>query len=246
MHRYLSMEKDPALVTRTGFVRAFAIALTVVLLGYAVAQLFAVAQGAMTRGELGHDANLYLTSAQRWLATGDFYYPAQTAPYPVSGTVIMYPPVALYLFTPLSFLPRILWWAIPLTILGWHLWACRPAWWSWPILAGLCATLPVSAGLAYGNTEMWTAAAIAIACRFAPAALFLAIKPTVFPLALVFARDKRWWYGLAVLIALCIPFGDLWVDYVIAMLNVEGANPLYSLPALVWFGIPLVAWWGRR
>lgn len=238
--------KAAALTWRTA-VRALAIAITVVVLAYAVVQLSAVYAGAMARGEVGWDANLYLASAQRWLTTGEFYYPMQLeGPYPVLGTAMLYPPLALYLFVPLSVLPRIVWWLVPLGVLAWHLWACRPVWWSWPVLAGLAATVPVSAGLVYGNTEMWTAAAVAVACRFAPAVWFLVIKPTILPVALLFARDKRWWLTIPVVTLLCLPFGDLWVDYVKAMLNVEGVNPLYSLPGLVWVAIPLVAWQARR
>ena len=223
-----------------------AIAVTVVVLAYAVAQLGAVYAGALARGEVGHDANLYLTSAQRWFATGEFYYPAQlTGTYPVAGTVMLYPPLALTLFAPMSVLPRITWWLVPLGVLAWHVWSCRPRWWAWPVLAGLAATVPVAAGLVYGNTEMWTAAAVAVACRFSPAAWFLVIKPTILPVALLFARDRRWWLTIPVVTSLYLPFGDLWVDYVQAMLNVEGANPLYSLPGLAWLAIPLVAWWAR-
>jgi hypothetical protein len=222
--------------------RAVAVSLTGVLLCVAAVVWWTVYQGALARGEVGWDAGVYRGIGSMWLATGEAYYPVQFAgPYPVLGTVNMYPPFALYLFAPMSLFPTVLWWVIPLSVLVWHVIDCRPRWWAWPILAGMMATLPVAAGLVYGNTEMWTAAAVAVACRFSPAAWFLVIKPTVLPVALLFARDRRWWLTIPVVILAAIPLGDLWVDWATAMLNVEHKNALYSLPAVIWLGFPLVA-----
>jgi hypothetical protein len=225
--------------------RALAVAVAVCLLAYALAQLVAVYIGAQARGEVGYDADLYLSFPAHWIETGTMYYPIQSEPYQAAGTVNLYPPLAMYLFAPMSVLPRVLWWAIPLGILGWHLVRCRPAWWSWPILAGLAATVPVSAALVYGNTDLWNAAALAVACRWAPAALFLAIKPTVFPLALLFARDRRWWLAAGVVALLALPFGTHWLDWLTAMTNLESRGLLYSLNAFALLAIPLVAYFGR-
>ena len=108
-------------------------------------------------------------SATRWLSTGEVCIQAQlSGTYPVAGTVMLYPPFALYLFAQMSLLPR-----GPLvghSARG-HRVACvdvAPKWWAWPILAGMAATVPAAASLVYGNTEMWTAAAVAIACRCRP------------------------------------------------------------------------------
>jgi hypothetical protein len=225
--------------------RALAVALSVCLLAYALLQLVVVYNGALARGEVGWDANLYLSFPAHWIETGSMYYPIQMeGRYPAAGVVNLYPPIAMYLFAPMSVLPRVLWWAIPLGIIGWHLYRSRPAWWTWPILAGLAASVPVSAVLVYGNTEMWTTAALAVACRWAPAALFLAIKPTVFPLALLFARDRRWWLAAGVVGLLALPFGALWLDWLTAMTNLESRGLLYSLNALPTLAIPLVAYFG--
>lgn len=227
--------------------RPLGIALTVVLGVAAAAVIWSVFAGAASRGDVGFDANLYLTSAQRWLATGEFYYPAQLAgPYVAEHQVMLYPPVSLYLFLPMSFVPRVLWWVVPLTVLVAHAWTARPAWWTWPIVAGLCATVPIASGLAYGNTDMWNAAAVAVACRFAPAAWFLIIKPTIFPVALLFARDKRWWLAIPLVVVACLPFGALWLDYITVVRNLTGTGLTYSLNGiLTWVAIPLIVWAGR-
>jgi hypothetical protein len=231
----------------TRLARPGAVALTVVLVGWAIVLFDATFSGAIARGEVGSDAALYMSSAQRWLATGDLYYPHQLAgPYHAMGTVMLYPPVALFLFVPMAYLPGILWWAVPLGIIAWHVWDARPGWWTWPILAALAGTVPVAAVLTYGNTEMWTTAFVALACRWSFPALAIAVKPTTLPVALLFCRDRRWWIALAVLIAACLPFGLLWVDWLNAMQNLEGVSPLYSLGAPSWLAFIGVAWLGRR
>ena len=74
--------------------------------------------------------------------------------------VNLYPPTALYLFVPASLLPRVLWWVVPLAIIGWSLYRLRPAWWAWPSIALACIvplngpSVPVA--LVYGNTLLWT------------------------------------------------------------------------------------------
>src|SRR5690606_154958 len=95
----------------------------------------------------------------------------------------------------------------------------------------------------YGNTEMWSAAFIALALRWPVASWALAVKPSVLPLALLFARDRRWWVGPFVVAALAAPFGALWLDYAVALSNVEGSL-LRSVNALPWLAIPLVAYFG--
>ncbi len=226
--------------------RRVAFALTAVLLAFAVALFVAVLRGALGRGEVGYDAGLYLDSARRWLALGDFYYPAQFAgPYRAEGTVMLYPPLALYLFVPLSILPRIAWWVIPLGILAWHVWRCRPAWWAWPIITACLATVPSAAIVTYGNSDLWSAAFIAIGCRRPLASWALAVKPSVLPLALLFARERRWWLGSFVLAVLALPFWAMWADYLAVMRNLQSAGLLYSLNALPWLAVPAIAWVSR-
>jgi hypothetical protein len=114
-----------------------------------------------------------------------------------------------------------------------------------PILASLAATIPVAAGLVYGNTELWSVAFLCVAVRFAPAAWLLIVKPSLFPAILLFARDKRWWYAIPVVALLALPFGALWLDYLEAMTNLQSRGILYSLHAIPVLLIPIVAWVSR-
>src|SRR5690348_5487772 len=69
---------------------------------------------------LGGDMNLYLDAARHWLGGGSFYLDRQLAgPYEITGGDVLYPPVALALFVPFTVLPAVLWFAIPLAIVGW-------------------------------------------------------------------------------------------------------------------------------
>jgi hypothetical protein len=228
-------------------IRAASIALTVVLLAFAGALFVAVYNGALARGEVGYDAWLYLDEiAGRWLATGNMYYPIQFAgPYPDSGIVNLYPPVAMYLFAPMSLVPRLLWWAIPLTVIAWHLWTCRPAWWTWPLFALVACTVKVSATLVYGNSEMWTVAAVAMAVRYPAASWLLALKPPLLPFTIMGATDRRWWYGLAAVVVVSLPLGTSWLDWIAAMQNLD-ASLLRSASALPLLAVPAVAWLARR
>lgn len=229
------------------YARPVSFGVTAVLLVAAAAVFVAVLMGAQARGEVGYDAGLYIDSAARWLATGEFYYPIQFAgPYPSLGTVMLYPPVSLYLFAPFVWLPRILWWAIPLGVLVWHMWSCRPSWWTWPVIAACLATVPSAAILVYGNTDLWSVAILSLAFRWPVASWALAFKPSVLPLAAFFVRDDGlWWKGGVVLLVAAVPFGALWFDWVAALRNLESRGLLYSLNSLPWLAIPVVAWWGR-
>ena len=70
---------------------------------------------------LAVDYQLYMDAARSWLADGTFYLPYQLAgPYLVTAGDVLYPPYSLVLFVPFTFLPAILWWAVPIAITaGW-------------------------------------------------------------------------------------------------------------------------------
>lgn len=38
-------------------------------------------------------------------------------------------------------------------------------------------------------------------------------------MALTGIRHRSWWYGLPVALALCLPFGSMWLDYLTVMRN---------------------------
>ena len=96
----------------------------------------------------GHDFNLNLDAARRWLDGGPFYPPSQLAEVFVDdGDRILYPPTSLLLFGPLAALPRglaaILWWAFPIAALAWQVIRMRPQPIAWPFLA-LCVAWPAT------------------------------------------------------------------------------------------------------
>ena len=152
------------------FARVLAVTMTGVLLILASVLIVAIYRGAEIRGEVGWDAALYAQIGSHFLATGSSYFPHQFEPYHAAHTVNFYPPTALYLFVPASFAPRILWWVVPLTIIAVSLRRLRPAWWSWPIMAAACVwplhAPDVPVALVYGNTLMWTIAAMFAAATF--------------------------------------------------------------------------------
>jgi hypothetical protein len=134
----------------------------------------------------GEDYGWFIDKTQRFLETGEWYNLHQYAPYEAaSGVDVLYPPIALYLFVPFAYVPAFLWWAIPLGILGWHVWTAKPQWWAWPVLA-LLVFLPRNQSIViWGSTGMWVAAFAALGLRFAWASPFVLFKPTFAPFALV-------------------------------------------------------------
>jgi hypothetical protein len=143
-------------------------------------------------GPPGSDREIYVGAAQRWLGGGPYFYPEQLAGrYELATGHVLYPPPALLAFAVLSFLPAILWWLIPLAIVGaviaWH----RPAPWAWPLIAA-CLGFQWSVMLAYtGNPTIWLAAAVALGTLWHPVYVFVLIKPTLLPFALLGAVRAR-------------------------------------------------------
>jgi hypothetical protein len=143
----------------------------------------------------------------------------------------------------LSFLPAILWWLIPLAIVGaviaWH----RPAPWAWPLIAA-CLGFQWSVMLAYtGNPTIWLAAAVALGTVWGWPAVAVALKPTLLPFVLIGVKRRSWWLvaGLGVLVS--IPFWGMWVDWFHAVTNAYGwrVGPLYSLGDVPWLLAPVIA-----
>jgi hypothetical protein len=227
--------------------RVAALVATGLLLLWAAAVLATVYQAALVRHEVGWDAVLYREFAHHWLDTGAFYSGVQlTGPYEGVWVVNLYPPVALYLLAPLSVLPLEAWWVIPLGVLIWHIVTARPAWWCWPILAWCAGSLTAGYGLVYGDSDLWIVALLALACRMPAAAWLLVIKPSVLPLALLFAPRRAWWLAVPLVLVLLIPFGHLWADWAVAVQNVRGRPTLlYSVQSWPVYLIPLLAWWCR-
>jgi len=195
---------------------------------------------------LGADFIIYRDAAQSWLAGGPFYHPYQLAgPYPVVGYTdlslvpVLYPPMMLALLVPMTAVP-VLWWGIPLAIIGWVVWRNRTP--SRLLFVAALALWPTSVlQVTNGNPTLWLIAALALATVnpfFSP---LLLLKPTLLPFALYRIGDRRWWLGLGIVGLAALAFAPMWPDYLTVVLNArDSGGLLYSLsnvPALL---IPLV------
>jgi hypothetical protein len=214
-----------------------------VLALFAAAEFVATVSGVVQRGEFGRDLGTYLQVARHWIRTGAMYYPQQLAgPYLNTGDVNLYPPPAILLFMPFLVLPTVLWWIVPLGITTWAVAEDRPAWWSWPFLAAAFVPLDFHAGVAMGNTTMWAVAAIALATRRPSAAVFLALKPSVLPIALLFARHRSWWLASLGMGLVGLAFFQYWPEWWTGVRNLTGHDLLtYSLSSLPLLMVPVVA-----
>jgi hypothetical protein len=195
---------------------------------------------------VGTDIRWYLAAAQRWLAGGGWYEPAQLAgPYDLAVTGVLYPPSALALFVPFTVLPLVLWWAIPLAVTGAMVVRNRPTALGWAVIA-VCLAFPMSlTHLLNGNPVMWAAMLVALGTRWGwPAAVIAPLKPSLFLFAMVGVHRRSWWFGVAAIAAVNVALLPLWLDYLTALRNAAGpqASVLYSLKDVPLLSIPLVAW----
>jgi hypothetical protein len=199
----------------------------------------------------GKDIALYRDAASRWLAGGPFYDPRQLAgPYEVQHGDILYPPVGLWLFVPVAVLPQVialvLWWGIPAALTIWAVRRVAPRPAVWPLIA-LCLAWPTTPLKIWtGNPVIWSAAAMAVAIVWRGGAPFALLKPSLFPFALFGIGQRAWWIGLAIFVAMCLPFGAMWADWLTTVVNAQGAGLLYSALEAPMLALPLVAWAGRR
>ena len=205
-----------------------------------------LAAGPSLGGYFDVDRALYMGATERWLSGGSFYQPYQLAgPYPITPGDILYPPVALWLFVPFTFLPAILWWLVPLSVTGWAVWRLRPSFIAWPFLAICIAWPPTVVKLATGNPVMWVMAAVALGVVVVGPAVFALIKPSLFPFALWGVRHRRWWLYLAVFVALSVPFGAMWAQWLSTVVNAQGGGLFYSVQEVPMVAIGVVAWVAR-
>lgn len=213
--------------------------------------LFVVITKAPLDQPFAKDVHLYIDAAARWLGGGPFYEPRQLAgPYEVAHGDVLYPPVGLWLFVPAAVLPQplafALWWGVPaaITVVAIVRVAPRPA--VWPLIA-LCLAWPTTPLKIWtGNPVIWCIAAMSVSIMWRGGAPFALLKPSLFPFAFFGIRQRSWWVGMAIFVAMCIPFGALWADWVTTVVNSRGAGPLYSVLEAPMLALPLVAWLGRR
>ena len=232
------------MVTRGNIVLWTAIAAAIGLLLVDLVDLAANADA--IRHELGVDYRLYMDAATSWSHGGPFFQPYQLAgPYPISAGDILYPPVALVLFVPFTFLPAILWWLIPAAAVGWSLYSLQPSRVGWALVA-VCAAWPTTPlKVLTGNPVIWAVAAMALGVLYAWPSVLVLIKPSLFPFALFGARSRRWWLALGIVALVSLPFGSLWLDWATSVLNSQGGGLAYSSLEVPMLALPVVAWFGR-
>lgn len=233
-------------VDRPAWGRAIARSLAAVITVLAAIEIGLAYVGLFGQRFLANDLNGYLAGARRFLEHGSPYLPEQlTGAWTLQPDSFIHPPVAVLLFVPFLVLPAVLWWAIPLGLTAWSVVRMRPAAWAWPLMA-LGLLWPRTAGiLIAGNTDMWVAAAIAIALAVSlPTTVLLIMKPSYLPFALIGTPWRSWWIaGVAIGVA-ALAFAGLWFDYLTVLRGVT-LEPLYSLYNAPFVLIPVIAWLAR-
>jgi hypothetical protein len=201
----------------------------VILLACGLAEAWIVFSSLVTpAATIGSDLHIYQARTASWLAGDGYFLPRQLAgPYVVLDGDALYPPTMLLLFVPFTIgIPEVLWWAIPLGVIAGCIVRVRPAGWGWPILLAVLLYHRTWMVLVYGNPSMWALAAVAAGAVWGwPSALALA-KPTFAPFAMMGVRDRRWWATMAALVAVSLPFGSMWIDYVHTLMWARSSHGL--------------------
>lgn len=201
----------------------------------------------------GADYRIVTAAAERWLSGEGFYYSYQLAgPYDIKAmdaleiSPIMYPPTMLVLLVPFTVLPAVLWWAVPLGVIGWALYRLRPAPVVWPVLVLLLMFPTTLNAIATGNPILWFTAALSLGTLYSWPAVLLLLKPTIAPFALIGIWRREWWIGAAALAAVSLLFLPMWFDYLTVLGNTRyGLGFLYSLNQWPMLFIPVLAWLGN-
>jgi hypothetical protein len=236
--RFATLARRDSLAGRTMFVLALGIlALTVALTAYRMLTF--------PPGVIGIDLDTYMDAARSWLRGDAFYLSRQlNGPYQIESGDVLYPPVTLWLFVPFVYLPAVLWWLIPigLTVSVLASWRPHPA---GLLVAALLLAVPYSREtIWWGNPIMWSVAAVAWGFELGWPGPFALLKPSLFPFALAGINRRGWWAGLVVLIAIAIPFGAMWLDWVRVVID-SGGGPAYSRAYIPIMLIPVVVWVSR-
>lgn len=229
---------------RTGkWVRPVAIALTVVLLAFVAYVLVWSISVELGNGWLGQDLTLYTDATKRWLDGGPFYPAYQVqGPYVIGPGAVLYPPSTIPLFAAFTVLPAVLFWVIPLTVIGAVVIHHRPKVWAWPLMAACLVPPTVVPMLIHGNPFMWVAAAVSLGTVYGWPAVFVLLKPSLFPFALIGVRQRTWWVALGLCALVALAFLPMWPDYIRVLTNARSERGiLYSLIDVPLLLIPLIS-----
>jgi hypothetical protein len=217
-------------------IRAVQLDLSLVLLGTA-GLVFRNALDTNMGAYVGLDFGHYVAATRRWLETGSPYLPLELAgPFQYSDLTFIHPPIALVLFAPFLVLPALLFWILPIAgtlavILSW-----RPSRWTWPVMALLLNWPHFAGALIVGNSNLW-------------ACFFIAGLPGLFGrregrVTLVRDRARSAAIVTIAMIVAAALLGGLWVEWLIVLDNSPG-DLSYSIAAVPWISVPIVAWLGR-
>ena len=222
---------------------AFAIATVAVVVAIARLVIVAQARPNLIASDL---VKGYLPGARRFLDTGSPYEAYQLAgDWSIGFHTFIHPPSALPLFVPFLWLPTVLWWLVPLAVVGAALWRLRPAPWALAVIALLLCWPRSTGAILAGNTDIWAAAAVAAGAAWGWPIVLLAVKPTFAPLALVAVGYRSAWIAGAVTAVLLLGFGLLWIEWVAVIRN-AGLSLAYSLLNLPLVAIGVVAYVGSQ
>lgn len=136
--------------------------------------------------------------------------------------------------------PPFAWWVVPFGLAGLGIWRLRPSPYVWPAMALGSWWRTAAERVWSGNPVLWAFAALPLGCADAAPAVFVLIKPSHFPFALVGVRRRSWWLALGVFALLGLPFAGLRVGWLMVVRNTR-AGVFFSLPEVPLLHAPLVA-----
>lgn len=228
-----------------------AVGLTVLILAFG--SLIAVAQfRAFARWDLvGIDYRTMMQFGRDWLERGTMYREWQFAPYPfdagaggndLQAIPALYPPTAGPVFAVWSYLPAVLWWAIPIGVVAYVIWRLRPAPWSWPVMAAVLLLPATASIIVVGGTTMWITAGIAGGILWGWPALVILLKPPFLPFMVVGFWHRSFWVGLAVVTVAGLLMPSEWWRYLAVIDNADSPGLLYSIRDFPTILVPIIAW----
>lgn len=199
---------------------------------------------------IGGDLTYYASLARMLFTTGHWFPDKELhGPWLIlhSGPLdVLYPPAVAWIFAPFIWLPVGVLLALVIGVNLWLIRDWRPAPWTWPLMA-LCVLWPLTLLKGIGGTSsLFVMMALALGLRYRWPSVFILLKPSLFPFALLGIRSKWWWVGLAVLGLMSLPFLRetlLYPQVILDSRNPDGA--LYSLTDVPMMAIPVIAWLGR-
>jgi len=194
------------------------------------------------------DYNLYVDATRRAVSGSFYYLPYQLqGPYEATPGVILYPPTFILVMLPFVVLPPFLYWALPIAAVGYATWRHKPRVVAWPAIA-MCLWFPGTwVTLVAGNPTLLLVAALALGTVWDWPSVLILLKPTLGPFGLFGIWRRSWWVALGVLVLVSLPFGGMWADYVVVLLNAHHPlGLLYNLGQVPTMLLPFVVWAGRR